>query len=128
MAQHFLLSSAARTLSLKAVMALSDDEARAAFTAIRWTDNEGKPYCPKCGCVSLYTYTARKIWKCKGCTHQFSATSGTIFASHKLPIRDYLLAITLFVNGAKGMSALQLSRDLSVQYKTAFVLGHKLRQ
>ena len=128
MAQHFLLSTAARTLSLKAVMALSEDEARATFTAIRWSDNGGQPYCPKCGCVSLYTYRARKIWKCKGCTHQFSATSGTIFASHKLPIRDYLLAIALFVNGAKGMSALQLSRDLSVQYKTAFVLAHKLRE
>lgn len=128
MAQHFLLSAAARTLSLKAVMALSDDEARATFTAIRWSDNEGQPYCPKCGCVSLYTYKARKIWKCKGCTHQFSATSGTIFASHKLPIRDYLMAIALFVNGAKGMSALQLSRDLDVQYKTAFVLAHKLRE
>ncbi len=109
-------------------MALSDEEARAAFTAIRWSDNDGKPYCPKCGCLDLYTYKARKIWKCKGCTHQFSATSGTIFASHKLPIRDYLMAIALFVNGAKGMSALQLSRDLNVQYKTAFVLAHKLRE
>lgn len=96
--------------------------------AVRWSDNDGKPYCPKCGCLDLYTYKARKIWKCKGCTHQFSATSGTIFASHKLPIRDYLMTIALFVNGAKGMSVLQLSRDLNVQYKTAFVLAHKLRE
>src|SRR6185369_15632642 len=58
----------------------------------------------------------------------FSVTSGTIFASHKLPIRDYLLAIAIFVNGAKGHSALQLSRDLDCQYKTAFVLAHKLRE
>jgi transposase-like protein len=128
MAQHFLLSAAARTLSLKAVAGMSEDEARATFVAIRWSDNEGKPYCPKCGCLTVYTYAARKIWKCKGCTHQFSATSGTIFASHKLPIRDYLMAIALCVNGAKGMSALQLSRDLDVQYKTAFVLAHKLRE
>ena len=59
---------------------------------------------------------------------QFSVTSGTIFASRKLPIRDYLLAIAIFVNGAKGHSALQLSRDLDCQYKTAFVLAHKLRE
>src|SRR5207237_939879 len=39
-----------------------------------------------------------------------------------------LLAIAIFVNGAKGHSALQLSRDLDVQYKTAFVLAHKLRE
>src|SRR5437763_15689512 len=51
-----------------------------------------------------------------------------IFASRKRPIRDYLLAIAIFVNGAKGHSALQLSRDLDCQYKTAFVLAHKLRE
>lgn len=55
-------------------------------------------------------------------------TSGTIFASHKLPIRDYLAAICIFVNAVKGLSALQLGRDLDVQYKTAFVLAHKLRE
>jgi hypothetical protein len=55
-------------------------------------------------------------------------TSGTLFASRKRPIRDYLLAIAIFVNGVKGHSALQLSRDLDCQYKTAFVLAHKLRE
>src|SRR5262249_40125529 len=39
-----------------------------------------------------------------------------------------LAAIAIFVNGAKGISALQLGRDLNVQYKTAFVLAHKLRE
>src|SRR6185437_11101166 len=42
--------------------------------------------------------------------------------------RDLLAAIAIFVNGAKGHSALQLSRDLDCQYKTAFVLAHKLRE
>src|SRR5437763_6803367 len=51
-----------------------------------------------------------------------------IFQDRKRPIRDYLLAIAIFVNGAKGHSALQLSRDLDCQYKTAFVLTHKLRE
>jgi transposase-like protein len=54
-------------------------------------------------------------------------TSGTIFAGRKMPIRDYLLAIAIFVNGAKGHSALQLSRDLDCQYKSPFVLAHKIR-
>jgi hypothetical protein len=80
------------------------------------------------GCMALYGYKSRPLWKCKACGHQFTATSGTIFASRKLPVRDYLLAIAIFCNGAKGYSALQLSRDLHVQYKTAFVLAHKLRE
>jgi ISXO2-like transposase domain len=44
------------------------------------------------------------------------------------PDPDYLLAIAIFANGVKGHSALQLSRDLDCQYKTAFVLAHKLRE
>ena len=128
MAQHFLLSASARTLSLSKVARMSDDEAFDAFKLIRWSDNGGEPYCPKCGCVALYSITTRKLWKCKACSHQFSVTSGTIFASRKLPIRDILLAVAVFVNGAKGHSALQLSRDLDVQYKTAFVMAHKIRE
>ncbi|TXH39269.1 MAG: IS1595 family transposase [Rhodospirillaceae bacterium] len=128
MAQHFLLSKAARTLSLAQVARMSDEEARQTFQRIRWSSNDGEAFCPRCGCLAVYAYASRPIWKCKGCNHQFSVTSGTIFASHKLPIRDYLLAIAIFMNGAKGHSALQLSRDLNVQYKTAFVLAHKLRE
>lgn len=107
---------------------MSDEEAHKRFTEIRWSDNNGQPYCPHCGSVALYTYKARRIWKCKACTKQFSVTSQTIFASRKLAVRDYLLAIAILMNGAKGMSALQLSRDLDVQYRTAFVLAHKLRE
>jgi transposase-like protein len=128
MAQHFLLSTNARSLSLARVARMSDEEARDAFRQIRWASTEGAPVCPSCGCLAINSYKCRPIFKCKGCEHQFSVTSGTIFASRKLPVRDYLLAIAIFVNGAKGHSALQLSRDLDVQYKTAFVLSHKLRE
>ena len=127
-AQHFLLSAAARTLSLSAVARMSDEEAHAAFQRIRWADNDGKPYCPRCGCLDAHKLATRPVWKCKGCAYQFSVTAGTIFADRKRPIRDYLLAIAIFANGAKGHSALQLSRDLDCQYKTAFVLAHKLRE
>jgi transposase-like protein len=128
MAQHFLLSAAARTLSLAGIMRMTDDQAHAAFVAIRFADNGGAAFCPRCDCTAVYEYRARRLWKCKRCDHQFSVTSGTIFASHKLPIRDYLAAIAIFVSAVKGLSSLQLGRDLDVQYKTAFVLGHKLRE
>ena len=54
MAQHFLLSCRARTLSLAAVLRLSDDDAYSAFKAIRWSENNGEAFCPKCGCVAVY--------------------------------------------------------------------------
>jgi transposase-like protein len=128
MSQHFLLSAKARSLSLAKVARLSDEEAYQTFKLVRWAATDGAPFCPRCGCVAVYTYATRKLFKCKACNHQFSVTSGTIFASRKLPIRDYLLAIAIFVNGAKGHSALQMSRDLDCQYKSAYVMCHKIRE
>jgi transposase-like protein len=124
--QHFLLSAQARSLSLKAVFRMGEDAAYEAFRMMRWPD--GEAVCPKCGCCETYNITSRRRFKCVGCHHQFSVTSGTIFASRKLSFTDLLAAIVIFVNGAKGVSALQVSRDLDVQYKTAFVLSHKLRE
>jgi hypothetical protein len=70
----------------------------------------------------------RRRFKCKVCHHQFSGTSGTIFASRKLTFVDLLGAIAVLVNGAKGVSALQLSRCTGLSYKTAFVLAYKIRE
>ena len=126
MSQHFLLSAPARTLSLAKVMRLTDAEAFETFKQVRWPG--GKPFCPRCGCVAVYEYKSRRLFKCKGCNAQFSVTTDTIFASRKLPLRDLLAAIAICVNGAKGVSALQLSRDLDCQYKTSYVLCHKIRE
>jgi transposase-like protein len=128
MSQHFLLSPAAKTLSLVKVMRMSDTEARDVFRNIRWSETDGQPVCPECGCCDAYDLKSRQVYKCKACYKQYSITSGTIFASRKLAVRDILAAIAVFINGAKGYSALQLSRDLSVDYKTAFVLLHKVRE
>lgn len=126
--QHFLLSSAARSLSLKKVFRMGEDVAYQTFCQMRWPETEGEAVCPRCGCTETYNIKTRRKFKCVGCYHQFSVTSGTIFASRKLSYTDLLAAIVIFVNGAKGVSALQVSRDLDVQYKTAFVLSHKLRE
>ena len=128
MSQHFLLSPAAKTLSLVKVMRMSDTQARTAFRKIRWSDTDGEPVCPSCGCCDSYDLKTRQVYKCKACHKQYSITSGTIFHSRKLAVRDILAAIAVFINGAKGYSALQLSRDLSVDYKTAFVMLHKVRE
>ncbi|EKF17622.1 IS1595 family transposase [Nitratireductor pacificus] len=128
MAQHFLLSAQARTLSLKAIYKGGEEKAYETFRKLRWSETQGEPICPKCGCLDHYEIPTRRKFKCAVCHAQFSVTSGTMFASRKLPFTDLLAAICLFVNGAKGMSAVQFSRDLDVQYKTAFVLAHKLRE
>lgn len=128
MAQHFLLSAASRTLSLKEIYKGGEEAAYATFRKLRWPSTNGKAVCPRCGSVETYDIPTRRKFKCAACHHQFSVTSGTIFASRKMAFVDLLAAICLFVNGSKGMSSVQFSRDLDCQYKTAFVLSHKLRE
>ena len=128
MAQHFLLSAQARTLSLKEIYRGGEPAAYETFKQIRWADNGGEPVCPVCGCTDHKPVKGRITYRCVGCGKQYSVTSGTIFAFRKMAYVDLLAAICIFVNAAKGLSALQLSRDLDCQYRTAFVLAHKLRE
>src|ERR1700736_6630369 len=131
MTQHFLLTSAARTLSLASVARMSDEEAERVFVRLRWADNDGSACCPHCGCTIVYSCrrpNGAPRWRCKACRKDFSVTSGTLFHSHKLPLKVYLLAIAIFCNEVKGKSMLAMSRDLGVQYKTSYVLAHKMRE
>ncbi len=129
MSQHFLLSSKARSLSIIDIVKMSDIEAFEMFKAIRFNVTNGDVVCPCCGSLEKpYFLKTRMQFRCKECFYTFSVTSGTIFANHKLPLQTYLLAIALFTNSVKSISALQLSRDLNVQYKTAWVLSHKIKE
>ena len=131
MSQHFLLSHPAKTLSLAQVFRMTDTEAEAMFRKVRWPETDGAPVCPHCG--GLNAYECRRPngllrFRCRACRADFTITSGTLFAFHKLPLRGYLAAIAIFCNEVKGKSALAISRDLGLSYKAAFVLLHKLRE
>ena len=128
MAQHFLLSAAARTLSLKTIFSEGEDAAYRRFRRLRWPGTDGAPVCPACGCLDIYDLTTRRRFKCAACHHQFSVTSGTIMHDSHLPLRKWFIAIFLMVQSKKGMSALQLKRTLGVAYKTAWYLCHRIRE
>jgi transposase-like protein len=131
MAQHFLLTREAKDFSLVQVFRMSDAEVESMFRKLRWAETDGEPVCPHCG--GLDAYDCRRPngaprFRCRACRGDFSVTSGTLFASHKLPLRMYLAAIAIFCNEVKGKSMLALSRDLGLSYKAAFVLAHKMRE
>ncbi|AHG76791.1 transposase [Mannheimia varigena USDA-ARS-USMARC-1312] len=128
MAQHFLLSANARRLSLTQVVGLADAEILALLKNARW-GTEDEQVCPRCGVRhSAYFINTRQQWQCKHCHARFSITTGTIFQFHKLSLRQILMALYLFTTESKGLSAVSLSHKLNVQYKTAWVLLHKLRE
>src|SRR3954467_13501107 len=104
LAQHFLLSAAARTLTLASVVRMGDGEVERVFIRLRWADNGGNAYCPHCGCATVYM--ARRPngaarWRVEACRKDFSITSGTVFASHKMPLRSYLMEVAIFAHEGK---------------------------
>jgi len=131
MAQHYLLSGKSKNINLKDILRLTEEDAFHLLKTHRWgnPDNIRDVCCPHCGIRHhAYFLESRKRWCCKHCQRHFYVTTNTIFAFHKLPLVDILAATLLMVNSSKGISAIDISRHLNINYKTAFVLCHKLRE
>jgi transposase-like protein len=92
---------------------------------IRWY---GEITCVHCGATN--PYRTNRGFKCSApaCHKKFSAFVGTVFENTKIPLRSWFAAIYLTSSQKKGVSSLQLSRDLSLSQKTAWYLLHRIRQ
>lgn len=91
---------------------------------MRWKDGA---YCPHCGCKKVYAFSDNKRYKCSDCRKQFTAKVGSIFENTKIPLQKWFVAIYLISSHKKGISSLQLSRDLGITQKNAWFLLHRLR-
>ena len=82
------------------------------------------------GVERTVTVPGRIVYQCQNaeCGHQFSATTGTTFHDTHLPLDKWFMAVALMVNARKGLSALQLARDLKTAYKTSWYLSHRIRK
>lgn len=91
---------------------MTDAEIETAFRKVRWPTTDGAPVCPSCGDLDAYDCRPKggPHFRCRECGKDFSITSGTLFASHKMPLRSHLFAIAIFANEVKGKSALALAR------------------
>ena len=82
----------------------------------------------KTGQMETKPVPARILYVCRDCKKQFSVTEGTIFNDTHLSLDKWYMATALMINAKKGLSALQLKRDLKVAYKTAWYLSHRIRK
>lgn len=110
---------------LEAVTFFSDPDMALNFVAnLRWPDGVT---CPRCGGQSVSFLKTRRIWKCKGCTKQFSAKLGTVFEDSPIPLEKWLPAMWMLVNCKNGISSYELARALGVTQKTGWFMLHRLR-
>lgn len=91
---------------------------------MRWKNGA---YCPHCGCQKVYSFSDNKRYKCSDCRKQFTAKVGSIFENTKIPLQKWFVAIYLIASHKKGISSLQLSKDLGITQKNSWFLLHRLR-
>jgi transposase-like protein len=110
----------------------NEEAAYQRLESIVWPDG---PVCPHCGNVDakrihrIEGKTARKgLLRCNECGEQFRVTVNTIFEHSKIPLHKWFQAAHLMASSKKGISAHQLHRTLKVTYKTAWFMGHRLRE
>lgn len=131
MTQHYLLSSKSKNINLKDILRLTEEDAFHLLKTHRWgnPDNVRDVCCPHCGIrLEAYFLASRKRWYCKHCKRHFYITTNTAFAFHKVDLVDILAVILMMVNSSKGISAIDVSSHLNLNYKTAFVLCGKVRE
>ncbi len=104
----------------------SDDACRAHMESVRWPDG---PVCPKCGVVNEAMEVGNRpgIYRCKPCGAQFTVTIGTAMEGSHLPLSIWYMAMYLMLSTAKPISAMSLSRQLGIQYRTCWHILHRLR-
>jgi transposase-like protein len=98
--------------------------------AVLWP---GGPVCPHCGETERVGKLGGKTsrigtYKCYVCKLSFTVKIGTIFEDSHIPMRKWLQAITLISASKKGISCNQLMRMLGITIKSAWFLGHRIRE
>lgn len=109
----------------------ADEDAAIAYVEARLWPNG--PVCPHCGLVGEATRSKGKttrpgLWNCRPCRKPFTVRIGTVFESSHVPMRIWLQAIYLVCSSKKGISTRQLQRTLGGSMKTAWFLGHRIRE
>ncbi|WP_308744722.1 IS1595 family transposase [uncultured Bacteroides sp.] len=108
----------------------TEEDCRQYLEDMRWG---GEPVCPHCGSISKNHYKLTQngkfkgLHKCKDCRERFTATQGTMFEGSHVPLKKWFYAIYLFLAHKKGISSVQLAKDIDVTQKTAWFMLSRIR-
>ena len=97
----------------------------AQLTRQRWPEGFR---CPRCAGLSRGYIASRRVHECAGCGFQCSVTAGTIFHKTRTPLSSWFWAIYRMSHDKKGISAVQLCKEIGVSYVTAWTMQHKIRK
>jgi len=101
------------------------DTARVYLEGRLWPEG---PKCPVCGLGERITARAGGYFRCNQCKEDFTVRTGTIFERSHVPLHKWVYAMYLLVTARKGISSLQLSKEIGITQKSAWFVLHRLRE
>ncbi len=119
----------ANTLSIAEILKRFSTETK----AVRWLESVrwgGKPVCAHCGGVERIreSRSKKQTYWCGSCRKQFTIKTGSVMHASNIPVRKWAIAMYYVLTARKGVSAMQLSKELDLTYKTAWFLLHRIRE
>ena len=86
------------------------------------------PVCPICKASERITVRKSGFYRCNSCGEDFTVRTGTIFERSHIPLHKWLYGMYLLVTARKGISSLQLSKEIGITQKSAWFMLHRLRE
>lgn len=116
-------------MTLAQASKMTEEQAREYLEGIRWAGGRTCPHCDSNRSYAMKGKSTRPgLYKCSTCRKPFTVTIGTIFHGSHIGLREWVIAFHLMCSSKKGISALQLQRNLGLkQYKSAWHMAHRIR-
>ncbi len=115
------------TISTFELFAMFPDQeaARKYLEARLWPNG---PHCPVCGTGERITVRAGGYYRCNQCKEDFTIRTSTIFERSHVPLHKWVYAMYLLVTARKGISSMQLAKEIGITQKSAWFVLHRLRE
>ncbi len=86
------------------------------------------PRCPVCGLGERITARKEGFYRCNACKEDFTVRTNTIFERSHVPLHKWIYAMYLLVTARKGISSMQLAKEIGITQKSAWFVLHRLRE
>lgn len=101
------------------------EAARKHLEAVMWPHG---PLCPECGSLDRITTRKGGFYRCNPCKHDFTIRTGTIFGRSHIPLHKWVYAMYLVVTARKGISSMQLAKEIGITQKSAWFVLQRLHE
>lgn len=115
------------TISTYQIFQMYPDEAtaRTYLEGRRWPTGA---ICPDCGEAKRITPRPKGFYRCNACKSDFTVRTGTIFERSHIPLHKWIYAMYLLMTARKGISSLQLGKEIGVTQKSAWFMLQRIRE